>query len=183
MVFIVYHAFNKYNCVFSFLFTGASFCRDIANSYDLQVNMVQLFGKQCRLKPHEFRNVEEINDRRVPNIKFYHVPSKFNCVVSFKSEISVWTSKLIKYVQLKSVQHIIQYANVYIFLFQIVPVDGQHCQVAGVLCCQTVGARKRSHKQRPVHKLHSGVDGTFLFDERKSCSFIGRAHETRNPKR
>lgn len=181
MLFIVYRAFNKYNCIFSFIFTGTSVCGDTADSYCLQVNMVQLFAKQCHLKPHEFRNVEEIHDG-VPSIKFYHVPSKYNCVVTFNSEMSVWTSKLIKYVQLKSVQHNSICHCLYIFV-QIVPVDGQHCKVAGVLRRQTVGARKRSRRQRPVHKLRSGVDGTFLFDERKSCSIVSCTREICNPER
>lgn len=70
----------------------------MARDFDRQVDLVKSFAIQCNLKCDEFKNVEEICDARVPIIKFYHVPTKINCDVSFKSGLSAYNSKLVKYV-------------------------------------------------------------------------------------
>lgn len=84
--------------LFVFSIKGDTFNGDIANDIDRQVDLVKMFAIKCYLKPDEFKNVEEICDARVPIIKFYHVPTKFNCDISFKSGLSVYKSELIKYI-------------------------------------------------------------------------------------
>lgn len=80
------------------IFIGHTFNGEISNDMDKQVNFVKKFAEQCLLKNEEFQNVEQICDTRVPILKFYHVPTKLNCDLSFKSGLSTYNSKLIKYV-------------------------------------------------------------------------------------
>lgn len=81
-----------------FLLTGNTFNGDISNDIDKQIEYVKLFAKQCLRKQQEFKNIEEICDARVPIVKFFHVATKLNCDVSFKSGLSLYNSKLIAYV-------------------------------------------------------------------------------------
>lgn len=84
------------------------------------MELVKTFTKHCLLKPKVFKNVEEICNARVPIVKFYHIPSKLICDVSFKSGLSVYNTKLIKYVtpQLHIWQEVSKIAKcLYIFLF------------------------------------------------------------------
>lgn len=61
------------------------------------MDLVNIFAEQCLLNIKEFKNVEKICDAYVPIVKFYHIPTKLNCDVSFKSGLSVYNSKLVKY--------------------------------------------------------------------------------------
>ncbi|VVC37663.1 Hypothetical protein CINCED_3A006454 [Cinara cedri] len=74
---------------------GHTFNGDIANDIDQQIYLVNLFAEHFLLKPNEFKDVEEVSDARVPIVKFYHIPTKLNCDVSFKSGLSVCNSELI----------------------------------------------------------------------------------------
>ncbi|XP_026820222.1 uncharacterized protein LOC113558852 [Rhopalosiphum maidis] len=79
-----------------YLETDDTFDGEISNDFDIQVELVKTFTERCLLKPKVFQNVEEICNARVPIVKFYHIPSKLNCDVSFKSGLSVYNTKLIK---------------------------------------------------------------------------------------
>lgn len=79
-----------------YLETDDTFDGEISNDNDIQVELVKTFTKRCLLKPKVFKNVEEICNARVPIVKFYHIPSKLICDVSFKSGLSVYNTKLIK---------------------------------------------------------------------------------------
>lgn len=61
------------------------------------MELVLQFTKLCLLKPEDFQNVKSICGCRVPIVTFYHVPSKLICDVSFKSGLSTYNTKLIKY--------------------------------------------------------------------------------------
>lgn len=83
------------------IFIGGTFDGSMANDYEFQVNLIKSLAKQCHLRSPEFKNIKEICDARVPILKLYHVPTRFNCDISFKSGLSVRNSKLIKYVLYK----------------------------------------------------------------------------------
>jgi len=74
-----------------------SFNGKIANNLNKQVSLVKIFAKQCLLN-NEFTNVQEVHSARVPIVKFHHIPTKFDCDVSFKSGLSLFNSKLVRYV-------------------------------------------------------------------------------------
>lgn len=78
------------------MYTGNSFNGQISNDVDRQVSLVKYFAQQCNDRTSEFQNVEQICDARVPILKFYHVPTKLNCDLSFKSGLSTSNTKLIK---------------------------------------------------------------------------------------
>lgn len=78
--------------------TGDTFNGKISSNIEKQVSLVKKLAKQCLSKPQIFRNVEQICDARVPIVKFYHIPTKLNCDVSFKSGLSLYNTKLIEYV-------------------------------------------------------------------------------------
>ncbi|XP_050441887.1 terminal uridylyltransferase Tailor-like isoform X2 [Adelges cooleyi] len=80
-----------------YLDIGNSFNGQISNDVDRQVSLVKYFAQQCNDRTSEFQNVEQICDARVPILKFYHVPTKLNCDLSFKSGLSTSNTKLIKY--------------------------------------------------------------------------------------
>jgi len=82
-----------------FFFSDSTFNGRIANNINLQIYYVKSFAKKCTSKSGEFKNIEEICDARVPILKFYHIPTKLNCDVSFKSGMSLMNTKLIKYIQ------------------------------------------------------------------------------------
>lgn len=79
------------------LFTGGTFDGKISNKKNKQIHFIKEFAESCSVKYNEFNKVEQICNARVPIIRFYHVPTQLNCDVSFKSGLSLYNSKLIKY--------------------------------------------------------------------------------------
>lgn len=80
-----------------YLEIDGTFDGEIANDEDIQVELVKTFAERCLSKPKVFQNVESICHCRVPIVTFYHVPSKLICDVSFKSGLSTYNTKLIKF--------------------------------------------------------------------------------------
>jgi len=87
----------RINIIILFCLDG-TFDGKIANDNDRQVSLVKKFAGQCRLNSNVFGNIEEVRDARVPIVKFYHLPTQLNCDVSFKSGLSLFNSKLVRYV-------------------------------------------------------------------------------------
>lgn len=78
--------------------TGGTIDGNISNNINKQVDLVKAFANECISKPSIFKNVEEICNARVPIVKFHHIQTKLNCDVSFKSGLSWYNTKLIKYI-------------------------------------------------------------------------------------
>lgn len=83
------------------MFTDNTFNGQISNNA-VQINLVKAFANRCSLYNKKFQNIEKICHARVPIVKFYHVPTKLHCDVSFKSGLSVCNTKLIRYVMLSA---------------------------------------------------------------------------------
>lgn len=81
------------------MFSGKTFNgKHMISNMNNQDRYIRSFARQCNLKSDEFQKIEQIFRTRVPIIKFYHVPTKLNCDVSFKSGLSYRNSKLIEYI-------------------------------------------------------------------------------------
>lgn len=57
---------------------------------------MEIFASELANNETDFKNIEKICDARVPIVKFYHIPTKLNCDLSFKSGLSTQNTKLIK---------------------------------------------------------------------------------------
>lgn len=80
------------------LSSGGTFDGKISNKQNRQTRFIKEFAESCLIRHEEFNKVEQICKTRVPIIRFFHVPTQLNCDISFKSGLSLYNSKLIKYV-------------------------------------------------------------------------------------
>ncbi|XP_050519951.1 uncharacterized protein LOC126893621 [Daktulosphaira vitifoliae] len=78
-----------------FLDIGNTFNGSISEDCDKQVFFVEKFANELTKYKTVFKNIEKICDARVPIVKFYHIPTKLNCDISFKSGLSTHNTKLI----------------------------------------------------------------------------------------
>lgn len=93
--------FKKINVIINFInilyfLIANTFYGSLSNDLYAQEDLVRYFGKVFRSQNKEFKQVQPITGARVPIVKFFHLPSRLNCDLSFKSGLSTHNTKLVR---------------------------------------------------------------------------------------